>query len=117
MYVIYFDYPLWIPPLIFAVVVDPLHYITGGFYFGALGNATAYSILPISDGGLKYVFIYPKCFSPILLPEVEILFHRIDKKVIEEETEKLKACQPFPMCPFIFTTMPTYRHCFSEIPL
>ncbi|NBH26882.1 methionine--tRNA ligase, partial [Lachnospiraceae bacterium] len=26
-----------------------------------------------------------------LLPEVEILFHRIDKKVIEEETENLKA--------------------------
>ena len=58
MYVVYFDYPLWIPPLIFAVVVDPLHYITGGFYFGALGNATAYSILTISDGGLKYVFIH-----------------------------------------------------------
>ena len=29
--------------------------------------------------------------SGYLLPEVEILFHRIDKKVIEEETEKLKA--------------------------
>ena len=28
--------------------------------------------------------------SGYLLPEVEILFHRIDKKVIEEETEKLK---------------------------
>ena len=29
--------------------------------------------------------------SGYLLPEVEILFQRIDKKVIEEETEKLKA--------------------------
>lgn len=29
--------------------------------------------------------------SDYLLPEVEILFHRIDKKVIKEETEKLKA--------------------------
>ena len=29
--------------------------------------------------------------SGYLPPEVEILFHRIDKKVIEEETEKLKA--------------------------
>ena len=29
--------------------------------------------------------------SGYLLPEVEILFHRIDKKVIEEETEKLKS--------------------------
>ena len=29
--------------------------------------------------------------SGYLLPEVEILFHRIDRKVIEEETEKLKA--------------------------
>ena len=29
--------------------------------------------------------------SDYLLPEVEILFQRIDKKVIEEETEKLKA--------------------------
>lgn len=26
-----------------------------------------------------------------LLPEIEILFQRIDNKVIEEETEKLKA--------------------------
>ena len=29
--------------------------------------------------------------SGYLLPEVEILFRRIDKKVIEAETEKLKA--------------------------
>ena len=43
--------------MISVVVANPLHYIIGGFYFGTLGNATAYSILPISDGGLKYFFI------------------------------------------------------------
>ena len=29
--------------------------------------------------------------SGYLPPKIEILFHRIDKKVIEEETEKIKA--------------------------
>ena len=41
-----------------GITARTLHYIIGGFYFGTLGNATAYSILPISDGGLKYFFIH-----------------------------------------------------------
>lgn len=51
--------------MISVVVANPLHYIIGGFYFGTLGNATAYSILPISDGGLKYFFIYRETLSAI----------------------------------------------------
>lgn len=52
--------------MISVVVANPLHYIIGGFYFGTLGNATAYSILPISDGGLKYFFIHVrKCIDHI----------------------------------------------------
>jgi hypothetical protein len=42
------------------------HCNTGGFAFsGTLGNASAYSILPISDGGLKFFFIQLYSFDTL----------------------------------------------------
>lgn len=64
------------------MVANPLHYIIGGFYFGTLGNATAYSILPISDGGLKYFFIYAGLIQAHIEgePAAALLYQGSDRK-------------------------------------
>ena len=43
----------WDPPWYLLWIAKPTTFYHGGFYFSTLSNATAYSILPISDGGLK----------------------------------------------------------------
>lgn len=42
-------------------------------------------------GFSEIVVVEGRKISTSLLPKVEVLFQRIDKKVIETETEKLKA--------------------------
>ena len=45
-YVLYFDYPYWIPPFVnLTLAANLCHFIIGGF-FGTLGNATATLFFP-----------------------------------------------------------------------
>ena len=44
------------PPMLWYGLRNQYHYSIG--VFSTLGKTTAYSILPISDGGLKAFFIY-----------------------------------------------------------
>ena len=46
------------------------------FIFGTLLNAPAYSILPISDGGLRAFLIHPECGSQGEAPRNRLLASR-----------------------------------------
>ena len=72
-----------------VVYEPPLHCSIGVFFSGTLGNASAYSIRPISDGGLMGWLIYselgfhlaytvpsPHRFSDILQAYQDFLHHR-----------------------------------------
>lgn len=56
-------------------------------FSGALGNATAYSILPISDGGLKYVFIYLDNDGVTLLSAVIIYTDKSCDELLEMQID------------------------------